>query len=134
MGRAPRLGWQIRSKIYGIGRQTALTNTKGGIAVEWNFLFRIDHLNETGEERNLKGMLFTDGDAPPSAEAIQGFLRECGYNVGIADEGQLVFRDNRADDPVEIRIVKLGNEERANHDAAVRAIAEQFRKQDPPIG
>jgi len=97
-------------------------------------LFRIDHLNETGEERNLKGTLFTDGDAPPSARSIQSFLRKCGYNVGIADEGQLVFRDDRPADPVEIRIVKLGNEEQPNHDAAVRAIAEQFRKQDPPIG
>jgi len=102
--------------------------------MEWNFLFRIDHLNEKGEERSLKGTLFTDGDAPPSAQSIQSFLRECGYDVGIADEGQLVFRDDRAADPVEIRIVRLGNEEERHHDAAVRAIAEQFRKQDPPIG
>ncbi len=102
--------------------------------MEWNFLFRIDHLKETGEERNLKGTLFTDGEAPPTAEEIQAFLRQCGYNVSVQDRGQLVFLDSRPSDPVEIRIVKLGNEERADHDAAVRAIAEQFRKQDPPIG
>jgi hypothetical protein len=111
-----------------------ITCMKGGITMEWNFLFRIDHLNEKGEERNLKGTIFTDGEAPPSAEAIQVFLRQCGYNVGVEDKGQLVFRDSRPADPVEIRIVKLGNEERADHEAAVRAIAEQFRKQDPPIG
>lgn len=99
---------------------------------EWRFVFRIDHLNVTGEERNLKGTLFTDGE-PPTPDDILGFLRQSGFDVNVRDRGHPVFfRDG--DDPLEIRIVKIGSGGREHDDAALRAIVEQFRKRDPAIG
>ncbi|MFD2673223.1 hypothetical protein [Marinicrinis sediminis] len=96
--------------------------------MEWNFLFRIDHLNETGEERNLKGLLFTADEQPPTVEAIQGFLKTCGYQVEVEDPQQLVFKDPNPEDPVEIRIVRLDDEQEEKTDMIVRKIAEQFQK------
>ncbi|CAM4409860.1 hypothetical protein [Paenibacillus tarimensis] len=102
--------------------------------MEWNFVFRVDHLNKTGEERNLKGLLFTDDKNPPSAEAILTFLKDCGYDVRVKDAEQLIFQDENPDNPVEIRIVKLGNEEEMHSDTALRYLAEQFRRPGPQIG
>lgn len=102
--------------------------------MEWNFLFRIDYLNETGEERNLKGTLFTDGEHPPAQDDIIGFLRQSGYEVGVADVDRMIFRGTGVRGPIEIRIVKLGRGKEEHDDAFVRALAEQFRKQDPAIG
>ena len=98
---------------------------------EWRFLFRIDYLNVTGEERNLKGTLYTDG-RPPTPEEILGFLRQSGFDVEVRDREHLVFFRG-GDDPLEIRIVRIGNEEREQDDAALKAILEQFRRQDPPV-
>jgi hypothetical protein len=99
---------------------------------EWRFLFRIDYLNVTGEERDLKGTLYTDGE-PPTPEDILGFLRQSGFDVKVRDRGRLVFF-REGDDPLEIRIAKIGSGEREHDDAALRAIVEQFRKRDPAIG
>lgn len=96
--------------------------------MEWNFLFRIDHLNETGEERNLKGLVFTEGDKTPSVDQVMGFLKNCGYNVVIKNKEQLIFMDPNPKDPVEIKIVKLGNQEEPDEDLMLRLLAEQFRK------
>jgi hypothetical protein len=99
---------------------------------EWRFVFRIDYLNVTGEERNLKGTLYTDG-RPPTPEEILGFLRRSGFDVDVRDREHLVFFRG-GDDPLEIRIVKLGSDEREHDDAVLMAILEQFRKRDPAIG
>lgn len=102
--------------------------------MEWNFLFRIDYLNVTGEERNLKGMLFTDDEQPPAADAILGFLKRSGYEVSVADAGRMIFRGTGGGEPIEIQIVKLGRGKEEHDDTFVRQLAEQFRKQDPAIG
>jgi hypothetical protein len=99
---------------------------------EWRFLFRIDHLKVTGEERNLKGTLYTDG-RPPTPDDILKFLRSSGFDVDFSDREHMVFFRG-GDDPLEIRVVKIGNEEREHDDAALMAILEQFRKRDPAIG
>ena len=93
---------------------------------EWRFLFRIDDLNVTGEERNLKGTLYTDG-RPPTPEEILGFLRRSGFEVDVSDREHLVFFRG-GDNPLEIRIVNIGSEEREHDDAALKAILEQFRQ------
>lgn len=101
--------------------------------MEWRFLFRIDYLNVTGEERNLKGTLYTEGNTPPSPDDILRFLHQSGFDVKLRDREKLIFfRDG--EDPLEIRIVKLGNEEHEHDDWALRKIVEQFQKQDPAIG
>lgn len=97
--------------------------------MEWNFVFRIDYLLEHGEERNLKGVIFTDGDRLPTAREIQEFLHGSGYNVSIKDEGHLVFFDSNPAAPLEIRIIRLGNEEDHEDDRIQRLLAEQFRKE-----
>jgi len=99
---------------------------------EWRFVFRIDYLNVKGEERNLKGTLYTDG-RPPTPEEILQFLRSSGFDVDFRDREHLVFRRD-GDNPLEIRVVKIGNQEREHDDAALKAILEQFRKRDPAIG
>jgi hypothetical protein len=96
--------------------------------VEWNFQFRIDHLQVTGEERNLKGLVFTEDNQTPTVEQIMGFLKNCGYNVEVKDAEQMIFIDRNPKDPVEIKIVKLGNQEEPDVDFALRLLAEQFRK------
>lgn len=96
--------------------------------MEWNFLFRLDHLNETGEERNLKGLVFTEEDKTPTIKQIMGFLKDCGYNVQIKDKENMIFFDPNPKDPVEIKIVKLGNQEEPDVDLMLRLLAEQFRK------
>ncbi|MVP01201.1 MULTISPECIES: hypothetical protein [Paenibacillus] len=96
--------------------------------MEWNFLFRVDHLNQKGEERNLKGLVFTEGKNPPSVNDIQSFLKECGFNVKVKDMNQLIFIDDNPQDPVQIRIVKMGNEQAEHHDAELRYLLEQFRR------
>lgn len=103
--------------------------------MEWNFRFRIDVLNERGEERELKGTLFTAGEEePPSPEAIVGFLRQSGYAIDAVDGEHLIFRGSREGEPIEIRIVQLGSGEEPDGDLLVRKLAEQFRKPDPAIG
>lgn len=99
--------------------------------MEWNFLFRIDHLNETGEERNLKGLVYTNGDQLPTLEQIKKFLKSCGYNVDIKDAEQLIFFDPNPNDPVEIKIVQIGQKEKKHMDAELKMLAEQFMKKDP---
>jgi hypothetical protein len=97
--------------------------------MEWNFQFRIDYLKEEGEERNLKGLIFTEGDATPSLDQIQAFLKKSGYNdVQIKDPNNLIFMDSNPQDPVEIKIVKMGNEQQADTDRFLRLLAEQFIK------
>lgn len=99
--------------------------------MEWNFLFRIDHLNEQGEERNLKGLVYTDDGALPSLEQIKQFLKDCGYNVDIKDPEQLIFFDPNPNDPIEIRIVQLGSKEKEHVDMDLRMLVEHFIKKDP---
>lgn len=99
--------------------------------MEWNFLFRIDHLNETGEERNLKGLVYTDEGKLPTQEQIKSFLKSCGYNVEIKDPEQLIFIDTNPKDPIEIKIIQLGQKEKKHMDAELRMLAEQFMKKDP---
>jgi len=53
--------------------------------------------------------------------------------VKVRDREHLVFY-REGENPLEIRIVKIGNEEREHDDAALKAILEQFRKRDPAIG
>lgn len=50
------------------------------------------------------------------------------YNVVIKDEEQMIFHDSNPMDPVEIKIVKLGNQEKSDVDFALRLLAEQLRK------
>ncbi|XEC95467.1 hypothetical protein AB6A23_02510 [Paenibacillus tarimensis] len=96
--------------------------------MEWNFLFRIDYLKEHGEERNLKGLLFTGDTMPPGPDEILAFLEGSGFrNMRIRDAERLVFEGGDPDNPVQIRIVKLGNEEEADGDRILRLLAEQFR-------
>lgn len=95
--------------------------------MEWNFLFRVDHLNEKGEERNLKGLVFTDEGEAPTAEQIQNFLLESGYQVNIQDASQLTFIDSNPIDPIKITVVKLNEEDEQINDWAMRLLAEQFR-------
>ncbi|WP_134699490.1 hypothetical protein [Ammoniphilus sp. YIM 78166] len=97
--------------------------------MEWNFLFRVDYLNEKGEERNLKGLIFTDEGKAPTAEQIQEFLMESGYQVNIQDPQQLTFIDPNPSDPIKITVVKLHDEDDQVNDWAMRLLAEQFRKQ-----
>ncbi len=96
--------------------------------MEWVFQFRIDHLKEQGEERNLKGLIFTEGDQTPSLQQIQDFLQKCGYNAHVKDPNQLIFFDANPEDPVEIRIVKMGNEEEVDTDRFLKLLAESFIK------
>ncbi|WP_281887455.1 hypothetical protein [Paenibacillus sp. YYML68] len=96
--------------------------------MEWNFLYRIDHLNERGEERNLKGLIFTESDDKPTAAQLQTALQEGGYPVQIEDADNLVFLDPNPDDPMRITIVKFTNEEEPIRDGALMKLAEQFRK------
>lgn len=125
---APRLGWRTGGNLYTMG----MMNREAQKVAEWRFVFRIDYLNVAGEERNLKGTLYTDGK-PPTPEDILGFLRQSGFDVKVRDREHLVFY-REGENPLEIRIVKIGNEEREHDDAALKAILEQFRKQDPAIG
>jgi|SRR5690554_6944048 len=99
--------------------------------MEWNFLFRVDHLNERGEERNLKGLIFTEGEQLPSLEQIQEFLISSGYEAEIKNPEKMVFTVPRANDPIEIKIVKLGNEKKAESDRELKMLSEQFMKKDP---
>jgi hypothetical protein len=100
----------------------------GLLLMEWNFLFRIDHLNEKGEERNLKGLVFTEGSAPPTSNQILQFLQKSGYDVSIHDPEQLIFMDNNPKDPVKITIMKLNREEEEySQDQVLKLLAEQFR-------
>ncbi|MBD2847854.1 hypothetical protein IDH44_21885 [Paenibacillus sp. IB182496] len=97
--------------------------------MEWNFVFRIDYLRQHGEERNLKGLIFTDGERPPTADQIEQFLRGSGYRgAQIKDPERLIFFDPNGDDPVEIRIVRLGNEERREDDRILRKLIDHLRK------
>ncbi|CAM3498066.1 hypothetical protein [Marinicrinis lubricantis] len=96
--------------------------------MEWNFLFRIDHLKETGEERNLKGLIVTENDQPPKVEQIQSFLRSCGYNADVQDAHKLIFRDSNPEDPVDIRIIQLEDQEVHETDRILKLISEQFIK------
>lgn len=97
--------------------------------MEWNFLFRVDHLNQTGEERNLKGLITTEGSQPPRPEQIQQFLKECGFEAQVEDPIRLIFRDPNPADPVKITIVRLDNEEKAESDRVLKLLSEQFGKQ-----
>lgn len=99
--------------------------------MEWNFLFRIDHLNETGEERNLKGLVYTKDDQLPTLDQIKQFLKSCGYNVDIKDPEQLIFFDPNPNDPIEIKIIQLGQKEKKHMDRELKMLAEQFMKRDP---
>lgn len=93
---------------------------------EWTFLFRIDHLNVKGDERNLKGVLFTEKGQTPTPGHILDFLTGCGYRVALKDPKHLIFTDDNPADPLEIRIVKVGNDGQDEHDPVVKMIAEQF--------
>lgn len=101
------------------------------MAVEWNFEFRIDHLNETGEERNLKGLVYTKDGELPELEQIRAFLKDSGYNVEVKNAEQLLFIDPNPNDPIEIKIVKFGSEDPQIHDPNLKLLAEQFMKRDP---
>lgn len=101
--------------------------------MEWNFLFRVDHLNEKGEERNLKGLIITEENQTPTTEQIQKFLQKSGYEVQLSDPERLLFVSPHSDDPVQISIVKLENEEEektesAESDRVLRLLSQQFRK------
>lgn len=102
--------------------------------MEWNFVFRVDHLNTIGEERNLKGLVFTEGDQTPTLDQIKDFLSNSGYDVDIKDPERMIFADENPDDPIEIKIIQLGNKEKIDQDYALKLLAEQFRKKDPFIG
>lgn len=97
--------------------------------MEWNFLFRVDHLNESGEERNLKGLISTEGTQSPRPEQIQRFLKECGFEVQVEDPERLIFKDANPKDPVKITIVSLGNEEEVQSEQVLKKLSEQFRKE-----
>ena len=101
--------------------------------MEWNFLFRLDDLKEQGEERDLKGVIFTEGEELPTVEQIEDFLRETGYAVQLQDDRQLTFLDHNRENPVKITIVKLERadlqQEEMQPDLALRLLAEQFRKE-----
>lgn len=99
--------------------------------MEWNFEFRIDHLNEQGEERNLKGLVFAEEGELPKLDQIKQFLNDCGYNVEVKDPEQLLFADPNPQDPIEIKIVNFGNKEQSVHDPHMKLLAEQFMKRDP---
>lgn len=99
--------------------------------MEWNFEFRIDHLNETGEERNLKGLVYTKEDELPSVDQIKKFLHECGYNVEIENPEQLIFLDDNPLDPIQIKIIHLNNNKKQHVDRELRMLAEHFMKRDP---
>lgn len=100
--------------------------------MEWNFLFRIDYLKTKGEERNLKGVIFTDDEQPPTSAQILRFLKECGYQVEVKDSAKLLFVDPNPDNPVHISIVQLGNHDKPNNeDSIIKTISEQFRKDYP---
>ncbi|RXZ79985.1 hypothetical protein EBB07_20745 [Paenibacillaceae bacterium] len=97
--------------------------------MEWNFLFRIDYLKEHGEERNLKGVIFTEHSDPPELDQIQDFLRGAGYpGIAVQDSSRLLFADHDPINPIEIRIVKLGNEEDVDNDEMLRLLAKQFMR------
>lgn len=100
--------------------------------MEWNFLFRLDYLKAKGEERNLKGVLFTHDDKLPTIVDLQNFLLDTGYQVDLKDAGQLIFIDNHPQNPVEIRIVDIRSadaEEEIKPDLWLRRLAEQFRNE-----
>ncbi|MGC5324696.1 hypothetical protein [Brevibacillus sp. SYSU BS000544] len=98
--------------------------------MEWNFLFRVDHLNEKGEERNLKGLIITKENQSPTPEQIQQFLQKSGFHVQIHDPEKLVFLDQNQQDPVKITIVSLENEkqEKVESDRILKLLSQQFRK------
>ncbi|MGD8190675.1 hypothetical protein ACQCN2_11915 [Brevibacillus ginsengisoli] len=98
--------------------------------MEWNFLFRVDHLNEKGEERNLKGIIITEENQTPTVEQIQKFLLNSGYQVELHDPEELIFMDHNQRDPIKITIVKMGNEmeEKVEPDRVIRSLSQQFRK------
>lgn len=101
------------------------------IFMEWNFLFRIDHLHEKGEERILKGLVYTEKEAFPKLDQIKKFLHGCGYKVEIEDPEQLIFLDPNPLDPIEIKIVEIGHNEKNQADLELKMLAEQFMKRDP---
>lgn len=90
-------------------------------------MFRIDYLKVKGEERNLKGLVFTEDDKTPTVEQIKDVLHDYGYHVEVKDKEQMIFADLNREDPVEIRIVKLGNQEEPEVDFVLKLLAEQFR-------
>lgn len=96
--------------------------------MEWNFQFRIDHLKETGEERNLKGLIFTDGEQTPTPTQIVDFLQSMGYErVHLTDEARMQFMANEPNDPVLISIVQMGNPNKTFVDDHLKMLIEQIR-------
>ncbi|MDQ1909634.1 hypothetical protein RAC89_03825 [Paenibacillus sp. GD4] len=83
-----------------------------------------------GEVKQLRGLLFLEDHAVPTAQDFEQCLRECGHDIsGIVDREKFIFQARKHGE--EYLIDVLEDYEQNHRDRDAENLAGTFRKQDP---